>query len=121
MLRIWRCHYDRCPGDPHDPAKPMTFEAKDGVCPRCKADVRKPGYRGVVALIERIHLMVRSDEGMRRFAACDPTIVRDGKVNRGTGEPNAVTCPQCQQTEVYRKLAEENGFEGHAPRVVDPV
>ena len=122
-LQLWRCHHPDCPGDPDDPTQPVRFEAEHGVCPACGADVRKPEHKSVIALLARVHLLVKdpkgplAGQGYRYRIACDAGARNTG--GRGTGEPGATTCPQCQAMPEFKRLAAENGFEGHAPRVLD--
>lgn len=45
----------------------------------------------------------RLGTGVPHVAACNPKIVLEGKWHHGTGEPHAVRCTECFETDVFKR------------------
>lgn len=101
--------------------KPIAFEfvSETGVCPGCGLNAKDNPM--VVGALVCIHFDPPGDaRGVgKRYRACDPdcgiTIqhVHHADVGRhaGSGDPGAVTCPACMDTEIYKsELGERKGW-----------
>src|ERR1041385_7364792 len=114
---LWRCYAEECGG--HDftsePGQPV-------VCPNCQRDRKEPENANVIVKRETIHLLVKAPKvgpiighGHRYAVACKPSQKTTGEHCRISGEPGAVTCPACRDTEAWQGMMEENSFSGEAP------
>lgn len=104
-MKLFRCYV--CEGKPGMPGK--DFAAEVPVCPDCKIDGRVPKYASYVVALKVIHfdppdpvlgkLQGRLRRGLNH-AACNPALPV-GKC-LASGDPAAVNCPACQQTDIYK-------------------
>lgn len=118
-MKLWKCY--ACFDAKGRPGK--GFSAPKPECPWCGAST----LRGMVAEVSVIHFDPPS--GIPNVgsndAACNPGIRLGGGKVMLTGEPSAVTCVKCKDTQLFKDAAEAMG-EGavHAaadfPVVIDP-
>jgi ribosomal protein S27E len=118
---LWRCTRISCSEDAHG-RNIYDFDRPEPVCPKCGSDMRKP--RGGILKLEVIHydppgdLVIDQFRRGRNEAACSP-----GRPFKGfaSGAPDAVTCPACKRTAVWREAAVEAGVILPAPPDEEPV
>ena len=112
MNRLWHCF--NCS---------TNFQAAKDLCPNCGADGKDPKAGGVIAPRMVIHLdpphAILHSKGLG-FHACDPTAQVGTKGMRATGDPMAVTCPACMETDAFKAL-QGNLDVPHAYRVPDTM
>jgi len=104
----------RCSSTGHD--EPVMFAVELGKsvkCPKCVADKAIPRYASLIAEIVMIHFDAPGDlpgygSGVM---ACEPTMtIPNKRGDRATGEPSAVTCPMCKQTDAWKECMAEMGL-----------
>ena len=109
-MKLYRCH--GC-------EPPAVFEAARPACPACGADpARDPRDKALVVELAVVHLdpphPTRPNRGLGHLA-CDPAVaVPRGDGVRFTGEPVAVTCRACRQTDAFRRLTPAGGVPAEA-------
>lgn len=113
-VSLYRCQNSKCSDDPHgrlifDFALPADQQP---ICPKCGTSLKNEPL--IVIRRKLIHFdpphPVIGDRG-QRCAACDPAVKWEASDHVGfTGAPEAVTCLDCQATEVWKKLAVERRY-----------
>ncbi len=98
-MKMFRCY--NCENAKGMPG--LDFPADAPVCPNCGLDGRDPKFAGLFAPLVCIHFdaphAVAKNRGVGH-AACDPKLPI-GTV-RGSGHPDAVSCPACRETEAFQ-------------------
>lgn len=111
-MALWRCQNQECSECPAGRLI-FDFEVADGqppVCPKCKADARKPEHRHTLVKLETVHLHVKDPtgpdvgRGSRYRLACGGSL----KGKRASAEAGPVNCPKCKQTSEYQELAKND-------------
>lgn len=106
---LFRCTNPACSTDPAG-REIFDFEADLPICPKCKADIRRPEHRHTIVKLETIHLHIKDaagpdiGKGNRYRIACGGSL---GGGKLGTAEAKAVTCPKCKATAEYKALNDE--------------
>ncbi len=108
-MKGFRCY--NCDNEHGNPG--LDFLGDEPKCPQCGLDGTDKRYKHLFAALKVIHFdapdpsLVKGSGRITRgvgHAACNPEI-KVGKV-MASGEPNAVNCPACKDTEVW-KLADK--------------
>ncbi|MFO0801486.1 MAG: hypothetical protein U0804_28810 [Gemmataceae bacterium] len=100
-----RCLNPDCSEADNDGPPVFDFEADEPKCPKCGADQRTAPQ--TVVTRATIHYLVNDPKGgIRtphggRAVACDPAGRKLPK--HATAVPDAVTCPECRASAVYRE------------------
>lgn len=104
-MRLWKCWNPKCADKQGIPGHDFTSEDHVGTCDKCglKSDDARFGKLIVPRVV--IHFDAPSGivEGAGvNYAACSAEFTRT-KGYRMSGEPVAVNCPLCRETEVFKK------------------
>ena len=107
--RRFRCY--RC-----NPPLGHEFDGGEPRCPSCQAGPPAVQELTLVHLLfEDSRGAIAGHQGSRWTMACQPGKPLRNYPHRpmpATGDPLAVTCPACRQSEAYRKAAEAFGLDG---------
>jgi hypothetical protein len=115
LLRCYACLNEKgIPG--------FDFEADDRVCPRCNIDGKNPRFEQFIVTREVVHFDAPVDHPMLKyemgvgFAACNEKIsIATSNNVRFSGDPRAVNCPRCRETDIYKKVEAELDTRGVIP------
>lgn len=116
-MPLWRCTNPRCSVGRRRPE--FNFESGASRCPKCGASWADPETKDLIQRLVTIHYdpphPIREGRG-KNHLACDPSRPSTGPNVVSSGDPVAVNCPRCRQTQVYL----DNKPEGD-PRLVEDV
>lgn len=115
MMKLYRCY--GCDDKKGQPG--LDFESDTPVCPNCGADPRSdPRDATIVIELANIHFEPPHPKRKGRgcgHLACDPKkSVPCGESTKFTGEPSAVTCKRCRESDVWKQQA----GDGEPPPIV---
>lgn len=106
-MPLFRCMNADCGDDPFEAHPHLDFENDTGVCPKC-GESHKTAPDHVLARVA-VHYLVSDKAGAiktrkgSRYIACLPAVKRLTGQHQCTGVREAVTCPKCLVTDVFKK------------------
>jgi hypothetical protein len=117
--KLFRCTNGNCvdaQGAPCLFAHVETPDNLDPTCPKCGTKANDPKHGRIIVRMTAIHFDAPSHVATHGvgFRACDPTkriqvgggiipgLEAPNPFHGGTGDPDAVNCPECRQTEAWK-------------------
>lgn len=105
MRKLYRCY--ACANDRGIPG--LDFDGDKPVCPKCGIDGSNKRFEQFIVTREVIHFDAPIDHPTLKFemgvgyAACDQKITVASNW-KASGDPRAVTCPNCRGTEAFKTV-----------------
>jgi hypothetical protein len=109
-MTMYRCYNEDCTEQPNGRLG-FDFSGTVPICPKCQCDGRQPEFAVMIQELSTIHLVVKDKAGPivttmgRRRVACQPTATK--YPDNATDDPNAVNCPECQQSTAFAEVVKQ--------------
>jgi len=109
--------------------QPHGFVSPEPKCPKCGIEAKHPRFGGMIQRLAKIHFDPpagvpgfgcghRACETTRTIAAQADAAGNPEPFHGGTGDPDAVTCPECRETEAWKQAHEAVHEGGQAAMVM---